>query len=206
MSTLIAPPPPANPFTRLPQLELPVVYTVHGLPAEERNVMAWNKAIAATSETRNHTAQLLREMRQEEARQKDFGIVAPDVSWNMTRDYLRCVLQVPPSLSSPASSVTSQDVLDRSVLGCSMASSCPSKRPPQVASPKFSIPEEVPRETMSFEEVNDWMKSSTRQYNEDMLSKTLSSTRGGSPLSCSTFTGNRFGLGSESNVTTEESP
>jgi len=193
MSTLIAPP-LANPFTRLPQLELPTVFTIHGLPAEERNIMAWNKAVATTSETRNHTAQLLREMRQEEARQKDFGIIAPDVSWNMTRDYLRCVLQVPASLSSPASSITSQDVLDQSVLGCSMSSSFPGRRPPQVASPKFAVPEEVPRETMSFGEVNEWMKSSTRQYNEDMLSKTLSSTRGGSPLSCSTLAANRFGV------------
>lgn len=204
MSTLIAPP-PANPFTRLTQLELPMVFTVHGLPAEERNIMAWNKAVATTSETRNHTAQLLREMRQEEARQKDFGIIAPDVSWNMTRDYLRCVLQVPASLSSPASNITSQDVLDQSILGCSMASSFPSKRPPQNASAKFAVPEEVPRETMSLDEVNDWMQSSTRQYNEDMLSKTLSSTRNGSPLSCSTFAVNKFGLGSESNVKSEES-
>lgn len=204
MSTLIAPP-PANPFTRLTQLELPMVFTVHGLPAEERNIMAWNKAVATTSETRNHTAQLLREMRQEEARQKDFGIIAPDVSWNMTRDYLRCVLQVPASLSSPASNITSQDVLDQSILGCSMASSFPNKRPPQNASAKFAVPEEVPRETMSLDEVNDWMQSSTRQYNEDMLSKTLSSTRNGSPLSCSTFAVNKFGLGSESNVKSEES-
>jgi len=123
----------------------------------------------------------------------------------MTRDYLRCVLQVPVSLSSPASSPSSQDVLDQSVLGLSMGSSFPSKRPPQVASPKFTVPDAVPRETMSFDEVNDWMKNSTRQYNEDMLSKTLSSTRGTSPLSCSTFAVNKFGLGSESKIQTEES-
>jgi len=76
MSTLIAPP-PVNPVTRLVQVELPMIFTAHGLPAEERNIMAWNKAIATTSETRNHTAQLLREMRQEEARKGYLVLLHP---------------------------------------------------------------------------------------------------------------------------------
>lgn len=205
MSTLVEPPVPA--ISRLPQVERPTVFTMQTLHAEERNLMAWTKAIAATSDTRHHTTQLLRELRQEQTRQQEFGISAHDVMWNMTRDYLRCVLQVPVSLSSPASSVSSQDMMDASCLGASMTSSFPSRRPPQIASKNIPVPdpEDVPREQMSYQEVNEWMRDSTRQYQEDMLSKTLSSTRQGSPLSSSTFAINRFGLVTAENTNSEES-
>jgi len=196
---LVEPPVPAAPLPT----ELPTICTSTGIAASYLNNMAWTKATLAVDETVQYAKQMVKEMDVETDRQRNFGVTAPDVRWNMTRDYLRVALSTQPLQSPlmgrvatpPCSPVSGSSPMSLSLpapmeetLICSRGSfSYPGSRPPQLAPAHFEPPppEVVPREFMTVDEVNEWAAESRKKYFDELAASSAAISPRNSPMNLS---------------------
>lgn len=194
----VQPPIPAPPVPT----ELPTICTASGIAASHLNNMAWTKATLAVDETVQYAKQMVKEMEVESDRQRNFGVTAPDVRWNMTRDYLRVALSTQPlqapmfghsvpssplsSVSSPFS-VSSPVAMEETLIGSRSSYSSPGRRPPQLAPAHFEPPppEVVPREFMTVDQVNEWAADSRKKYYDELAASSAALSPRNSPMNLS---------------------
>jgi len=108
-------------------------------------------------------------------RRDEYGIELPDISWNMTADYLKCVLQVPLSLNIPSCNPNCNAVLEASTkaIQCGLGLTAPAERPPKEAYNFLPIP--TPRSAercqMSEEELQAYWKNVGSRIQDEQLAR-----------------------------------